>query len=55
MEGPITDGAREAMLQAALSRVDVRAFRESLQQVTDPPRPDLQADRQCAGGAGQAP
>jgi hypothetical protein len=36
MEGPITDGAREAMLQAALSRVDVRALRDSLQSVTDP-------------------
>ena len=36
MEGPITDGAREAMLQAALSRVDVRTLRESLQSVTDP-------------------
>jgi len=36
MEGPITDGAREAMLQAALSRVDVRQLRESLQAVADP-------------------
>ena len=43
MDGPITDGAREAMLQAALSRVDVRALRDSLQAMADPrvpvPRP----------------
>ena len=36
MEGPITDSALEAMLQAALSRVDVRMLRETLQSVTDP-------------------
>jgi hypothetical protein len=36
MEGPITDSAREAMLQAALARVDVQHLRESLQAVTDP-------------------
>ncbi|MGA2835297.1 MAG: hypothetical protein ABSF84_01740 [Acidimicrobiales bacterium] len=36
MEGPITDSAREAMLQAALSRVEARALRESLQATTDP-------------------
>jgi hypothetical protein len=36
MEGPITEGAREAMLQAALSRVDVRSLKESLQLVADP-------------------
>ncbi len=36
MDGPITDTARQAMLQAALSRVDVRALRESLQATTDP-------------------
>jgi len=36
MEGPITDDAREAMLQAALSRVDARVLRESLQAVSDP-------------------
>jgi hypothetical protein len=36
MEGPITDGAREAMLQAALARVDVQQLRESLQAVADP-------------------
>ncbi|HEY4928478.1 MAG TPA: hypothetical protein VIH95_04955 [Acidimicrobiales bacterium] len=39
MEGPITDSAREAMLLAALSRVDVRSFRESLQVVSDPRSP----------------
>ncbi len=36
MGGPITDSAREAMLQAALSRVDVRTLREALQATTDP-------------------
>jgi hypothetical protein len=36
MEGPITDSAREAVLQAALSTVDVRVLRESLQAVSDP-------------------
>ncbi len=36
MEGPITDSARDAMLQAAVSRVDVRTLRETLQSVTDP-------------------
>jgi len=36
MEGPITDSAREAMLQAALARVDVQQLRESLQAVADP-------------------
>jgi len=36
MEGPITDGSREAMLRAALSRVDARQLRESLQAVADP-------------------
>ena len=36
MEGPITDSAREAMLLAALTRVDVRSLRESLQTVSDP-------------------
>jgi hypothetical protein len=36
MEGPITDSAREAMLQAALSRIDVAELRQSLQAVTDP-------------------
>ena len=36
MEGPITDAAREAMLQAALSQVDVRVLRDSLQAVSDP-------------------
>jgi hypothetical protein len=36
MDGPITDSAREAMLQAALARVDVRQLRESLQAVADP-------------------
>ncbi len=39
MEGPITDSAREAMLQAALVRVDVRRLRESLQAVGDPRYP----------------
>lgn len=39
MEGPITDDAREAMLQAALSRVDVQTLRESLQAATDPRLP----------------
>ncbi len=39
MEGPITDGAREAILQAALSRVDARRLRDSLQAVTDPRYP----------------
>jgi len=36
MEGPITESAREAMLLAALSRVDVATLRDSLQSVTDP-------------------
>ena len=36
MEGPITDSAREAMLLAALDRVDARSLRESLQVVSDP-------------------
>ncbi len=36
MEGPITDSAREAMLLAALDRVDVRSLKESLQRVADP-------------------
>jgi hypothetical protein len=35
MEGPITDSAREAMVLAALSRVDVRTFKESLQHASD--------------------
>jgi hypothetical protein len=39
MEGPITESAREAMLQAALARVDVRVLRESLQAVSDPRYP----------------
>jgi len=39
MEGPITDSAREAMLQAALSRVDVQELRDSLQAVSDPRYP----------------
>ena len=36
MEGPITDSAREAMLLAALDRVDPRSLRDSLQIVSDP-------------------
>ena len=36
MEGPITDSAREAMLLAALARIDARSFKESLQVVSDP-------------------
>jgi hypothetical protein len=36
MEGPITDSAREAMLLAALDRVDVRSLKEALQLVADP-------------------
>ncbi len=36
MEGPITDSAREAMLLAALGRVEPRSFKESLQLVSDP-------------------
>ena len=36
MEGPITDSAREAMLLAALDRVDPRSLRDSLQVVSDP-------------------
>ena len=36
MEGPITDSAREAMLLAALDRVDARSLKESLQRVADP-------------------
>jgi hypothetical protein len=36
MEGPITDSAREAMLQAALARVDVEQLREALHAVADP-------------------
>ena len=35
MEGTITDSAREAMVLAALSRVDVRSLKESLQLVAD--------------------
>jgi hypothetical protein len=35
MEGPITDSAREAMLLAAMTRVDVRSLKESLQLVSD--------------------
>ena len=35
-DGPITESAREAMLLAALSRVDARALKESLAQVADP-------------------
>ena len=36
MEGPITDSAREAMLHAALDRVDARRLKEALQLVVDP-------------------
>ena len=36
MEGPITDSAREAMLLAALDRVDARLLKEALQRVADP-------------------
>ena len=39
MEGPITDTARDAMLQAALARVDARSLKESLQAATDPRMP----------------
>jgi hypothetical protein len=39
MEGPITDSAREAMVLAALSRVDARSLKESLQLATDPRYP----------------
>lgn len=39
MEGPITESAREAMLQAALSRVGVQELRDSLQAVADPRYP----------------
>jgi len=39
MEGPITDSAREAVVLAALSRVDARSLKESLQLVTDPRTP----------------
>jgi hypothetical protein len=35
MEGPITDSAREAMVLAALSRVETRSLKESLQLVAD--------------------
>jgi hypothetical protein len=35
MEGPITDSAREAMLLAALDRVDARSLKEALQMVAD--------------------
>ena len=35
MDGPITDSAREAVVLAALARVDVRRLRESLQAVGD--------------------
>jgi len=36
MERPITDGAREAMLLAALDRVDARSLRDALQLVAEP-------------------
>ena len=36
MEGPITDSAREAMLLAALDRVDTRSLKDALQRVADP-------------------
>ena len=36
MEGPITDSAREAMLLAALDRIDARKLKECLQVVSDP-------------------
>ena len=36
MEGPITDSAREAVLQATLARVDVARLRDSLHAVADP-------------------
>lgn len=39
MDGPITDSARAAVVQAALARVDVRALRESLQAVANPRYP----------------
>jgi hypothetical protein len=47
MEGPITESAREAMLLAALTRVDAQELRDSLQAVTDPrfpiPKPIVSA------------
>ncbi len=39
MEGPITDSAREAMLQAALSRVDAATRARTLRAATDPRLP----------------
>jgi hypothetical protein len=36
MEGPITDSAQEAMLMAALDRVEARSLKEALQRVADP-------------------
>ena len=47
MEGPITDSAREAMVRAALSRVDVHLLRDALRIVGDPrasiPKPVVNA------------
>ena len=55
MEGPITDSAREAMLLAALTRVDAAVLPGLAPGRVRPPVPDLQADRQRPGRAAQAP